>query len=279
MITPREQTYIEEHAYLPEHIPTYVTSISQAEPFLVKDFLVYVKNSHLIFVGYPLREALNEKQMKKALDEAIRRFKPGEIALTAPSIPSSITGSPPSPSDHYYKLDLSRLSVSQKTRNMIKRAIKDLSLHKTKTFGEEHQKLVTEFLESHTVEEATQRIFKRIPAYVFSVPTALIFEARDRKGDLVAFDVAEFGPKYYALYMFNVRSKDHSLPGASDLLLSGVINQSITEQKRYINLGLGLHSGIAFFKTKWGGVPFLPYTSCLYAPHPEKRIEDLLQKL
>ena len=62
MITPAERTYIEEHAYLPEHITPYVNAISQAEPFLVKDFLVYVKKGHLIFVGYPLREALNESR-------------------------------------------------------------------------------------------------------------------------------------------------------------------------------------------------------------------------
>ena len=86
------------------------------------------------------------------------------------------------------------------------------------------------------------------------LPGSLKQETRMR--ELVAFDVAEFGAKYYAIYMFNFSSKDRYIPGASDLLLSGVINQAITEQKKYINLGLGISPGVTFFKKKWGGTPF-----------------------
>ena len=42
MITASQQDYINDHAYIPEHIPQYVTAISQTEPFLLGDFLVYV---------------------------------------------------------------------------------------------------------------------------------------------------------------------------------------------------------------------------------------------
>ncbi len=97
MITAVQQSYVEEHAYLPEHIVPYVTSVSQAEPFLLEDFLAYARKDHLIFVGYPLKEPFEEKRMKKVLDQAIRRFKPKEIALTAPSISSSIAGKTCSP--------------------------------------------------------------------------------------------------------------------------------------------------------------------------------------
>jgi len=38
MITAVQQSYIEEYAYLPEHIVPYVTSISQAEPSFLKTF-------------------------------------------------------------------------------------------------------------------------------------------------------------------------------------------------------------------------------------------------
>lgn len=279
MIPVAQQPYIEEHAYLPEHIISYVTAISQAEPFLLEDFLAYVKKDHLIFVGYPLQETFEEKRMKKVLDDAIRRFKPREIALTAPTLSSSITGNTHSPSDYYYRLDLSTLSVSQKTRNMIKRAMQELAAKRVKTFSGDHQQLVDEFLSSHPVDEATRWIFKRIPEYVSSVPTAWVFETRNKSEELVAFDIAEYGAKYYAIYMFNFSSKDRYIPGASDLLLSGVINQAITGQKKYINLGLGINPGVTFFKAKWGGIPFLSYTFCLYSPHREERLEALLQKL
>jgi hypothetical protein len=52
------------------------------------------------------------------------------------------------------------------------------------------------------------------------------------------------------------------VPGASDLLLSKIIEQAIVEEKRYLNLGLGINAGVTFFKTKWGGVPFLPHYTC-----------------
>jgi hypothetical protein len=279
MITAVQQSYVEEHAYLPEHIVPYVMSVSQAEPFLLEGFLAYAKKNHLIFVGYPLKEPFEEKRMHWALDQAIRRFKPKEIALTAPSISPSIAGKAHPPSDHYYSLDLSNLSVPQKTRNMIRRAMRELSIQKVRTFGADHRRLVDEFLNSHPLDEATRRIFMKIPAYLSSVPTAWIFEVRSHRGELVAFDVAEFGSKYYAMYMFNFSSKDRPAPGASDLLLSGIINQSITEEKKCINLGLGINPGVAFFKTKWGGIPFLPYAFCSYSPDPEEKIETLLQKL
>ena len=32
MITAAQEDYIEQHAYVPEHIPQYVTPISQTEP-------------------------------------------------------------------------------------------------------------------------------------------------------------------------------------------------------------------------------------------------------
>jgi hypothetical protein len=279
MITAVQQSHIEEYAYLPEHIVSYVTSISQAEPFLLEDFLVYAKKDHLIFVGYPLKEPSEEQRMKKVLDQAVRRFNPKEIALTAPSISSTVTGKACSTSDHYFRLNLSNLSIPLKTRNMIKRAMQELSVKEVQALGADHQQLVDAFLDFHPLDEATQRIFRKIPAYVSSVPTARVFEVRNKKEELVAFDVAEFGSKYYAMYMFNFSLKNRPTPGASDLLLSGIINQAITDEKKWINLGLGIHPGVTFFKTKWGGTPFLPYTFCLYSSQRGEKLEDLLQKL
>ena len=116
-----------------------------------------------------------------------------------------------------------------------------------------------EFLKSHSADEATRFIFQRIDAYLSSSKTASIFEARTGDGDLVAFDIAEFMPKDYAVYMFNFRSEARYIPGASDLLLSAVMQQAIAEGKKYVNLGLGINPGVAFFKEKWGGAAFLPH--------------------
>jgi hypothetical protein len=217
--------------------------------------------------------------LKKVLDQAIRRFNPKEIALTAPSISSSVIGKTCSASDYYYRLNLSSLSVSQKTRNMIRRAMRGLRVQRVKSFGEDHRQMMHHFLSSHPVDEATQWIYKQVPEYVSSVPTAWIFEARNQGEELVAFDVADFGSKYYAMYMFNFSLRDRPGPGASDLLLSEILNHARTEQKKYVNLGLGINSGVTFFKTKWGGIPYLPYSFCRYSPSSQRGIEELLRKL
>jgi hypothetical protein len=279
MITVSQQRYIEDYAYVPEHLSHYVTAVSQTEPFFIDDFLIHVKKDHFIFVGYPLKEPWGEKQMVKVLENAIKRFKPENVALTAPAIPSSLKHCVHSPPDHYYRLDLSAISISQKLRNMLKRADRELSVERNNTFDEEHRKMIVEFLKTHPVDEATGFIFNRINEYLSSSPTAWVFDARNKRDELVAFDVAEFTPKDYALYMFNFGSDARYVPGASDLLLSKVIQQAKTEKKKYINLGLGINPGVTFFKEKWGGVAFFPYASCLYHSSRKEDLDKLLQKL
>jgi hypothetical protein len=279
MITTAQQDYIEDHAYVPEHIHHYVTAISQTEPFLFGDYLAYAKKDLLIFVGYPFKETFEEKRMKSALEKAIKRFKPESVSLIAPSIPSPLNDCIHPPSDHYYRLDLSALSISQKLRNMLSRAGRELSVKRSRDFGKEHRKLIEDFLKFHPVDEATRFIFERIGDYLSASPTAWVFDARKGKGELVAFDVAEFKPRNYAIYMFNFNSETFYVPGASDLLLSEVIKQAKTERKKYINLGLGINSGVTFFKKKWGGVIFLPYAFCLFHPSRKENLEALLQKL
>jgi hypothetical protein len=279
MITGAQQDYIDDHAYVPEHIPHYVIAISRTEPFLFGDYLVYERKNRLIFVGYSLGKLLDEKRMKNALEEAIQRFKPESVSLIAPSIPSSLNDCIHPPSDYYYRLDLSALSVSQKLRNMLSRAGRELSVKKSRDFGKVHKKLIEAFLKTHPVDKATRFIFERIGGYLSSSTTAWVFDARNDKGELVAFDVAEFKPRDYAIYMFNFSSETFYVPGASDLLLSEVIKQAKTEEKKYINLGLGINPGVTFFKKKWGGVVFLPYAFYLYQPSRKENLEALLQKL
>lgn len=261
MITADQQDYIRQRAYVPDHLPAYVTAVSPVEPYLLEDFVGYVDENRLIFVGYPLRDAFAEDRLEQVLAAATARFDPEIVSVTAPAIPRSLTDSSPSPIDCYYRLELAGLSIPQKVRNMLNRAGRELEVVTSKAFNQEHHRLVEAFLQARTLDEGTQFIFKKIPEYV-KTETAWLFEARNKRGELVAFDVAEFGPKNYAFYMFNVCARQPYVPGASDLLLSKIIEQAIVEEKRYLNLGLGINAGITFFKTKWGGTPFLPHYTC-----------------
>ena len=162
---------------------------------------------------------------------------------------------------------------------MIHRAGRELSVGKKRTFGEEHTKIVEGFFKSHPVDEGTRTILERIGEYLKASTTVWVFEAREPNGGLVAFDVAEFGPKDYVFYMFNFRSEALYVPGASDLLLYEIMQQAKTERKRFANLGLGIDSGVSFFKKKWGGRVFLSYAFCLYYPSKKENVEALLRKL
>ena len=260
MITPNERALIAEHAYIPEHLPHYVSAISRTEPYLIGDFVAHLAGTSLVFVGYPLKGDFNEIQMLEALDEAKARFEPSLVSILAPALPSALEACEQPTIDEYYRLNLLPLRVPKKTRNMLARARRELSVS-IGEFGREHKRLLKEFMRTHRLNSATRFILKHVPEYVKS-DSVLVFDARTQRGDLVAFDIADFGAQDYAFYMFNFRSRKHQVPGASDLLLAYIAAQAKTKEKRYINLGLGIDEGIAFFKKKWGAMPFLQCVTC-----------------
>lgn len=90
-------------------------------------------------------------------------------------------------------------------------------------------------------------------------------EARDRKGRLAAFDLAELAARDYVFYAFNFRSRTRAVPGASDLLLHALIEDAIRAGRAYAGLGLGTTAGVTYFKTKWGGTPHLDHVGCTLA--------------
>ena len=162
---------------------------------------------------------------------------------------------------------------------MIRRASRELEVEKIREFNSEHRELISDFLESHQVLAATRSILARIPEYLASVPTAWIYNARASSGKLVAFDIAEFGAKHYAFYMFNFRSRQGTVPGASDLLLHTLIKEASQKDKSFVNLGLGLNEAVAFFKKKWGGQPFLRHELVFFGPGRPSFWETIWQGL
>jgi len=160
---------------------------------------------------------------------------------------------------------------------MIHRAGRELNLNITREFGPEHSRLVEDFAEMRSLETATRTIFGKIKAYVETSRTARIFEARNSAGELVAFDVADFASRDYAFYMFNIPAVGRYVPGTSDLLLARVIDEAVAGGK--VNLGLGINPGIAAFKAKWGGVPFLPHAFHQYRPVVKGLLDMLLRGL
>lgn len=277
MITPTEKDFILEHAYIPEHLPDYATAVSGGEPFLAGDFVFYLLPDSLVFVGFPLRGRFEEKKMAKTLERVIRKRSPGRITIVAPSIP--VRFGPAGPADSYYRLDLEGFRIPVKVKNMVQRASRELQVKKGRELESDHLRLISEFSGARPLEEGTRSIFSRIPEYLSASPTAWVFSARTGRGDLLAFDIAEIPPSGYAFYMFNFRSREKNVPGASDLLLSEIVRTAQKQGKRAINLGLGIQPGVAFFKKKWGGRPFLELRSVSYEPSSNALPEGLLSKL
>lgn len=277
MITASERAYIIEHAYVPEHLPHYVTAISQTEPFLVGDFVVHVVGTQLIFVGYSLSENFNEAQLLESLEEAKALFKPETVSIIAPALPIALADYTLSAPDAYYRIDVQHLSIPQKTRNMLARARQEVSISLGR-FGREHKKLVADFLRTHSLESSAKFIFQRIDEYE-KYDATLLFEARNTQGALVAFDVAEFGAQQYAFYMFNIRSRKHNIPGTSDLLLAHIIDHAKAEGKRYINQGLGINPGITFFKKKWSATQFLNYAAGMHGSNKKELWGEIFNQL
>lgn len=264
MLNQEEHSVIYRLAYLPEHLPSYVEAISSAEPYLHRDHLCFRRGHHLIFVGYPL--GLEVEDTPRAYESACQRFRPATVAVLAPRLWFSPAAGEAEIRDCYYWLNLPVGPLDPEVAYMVRRAARELQVEPGQ-YGQEHQKLVKDFLITHELSPEPRFLFERLPHYLRSSPTARLLEVR--KGDaLVAFTVVDLGSANYAFYLFNFRSVAEKIPGASDLLFSEMVNLAQAEGKRALNLGLGLHPGVRHFKEKWGGVPFLPYVSAIVHRQP-----------
>lgn len=279
MIRTEESKLIYDHAYVPEHLVDYVVSISGAEPYLFQHYLCYKKGETLIFIGYPLGVAFDEKQMEASLDAASRALKPRIVSLITPVTTTRSVRIITQHSDSCYRLDLDNLVIPPKVRTMVQRALHEVSVEQNNNWTNEHEAIVHEFIATHPVSEESRYIFVRISEYVSSSKSASILNALNNEGKLIAFDVADYGSRDYAFYMFNFTSQKQRVPGVSDLLLSRVIASAQTKGKRFVNLGLAINRGVAFFKQKWGGIPFLNHEFMLYETPRASIINALLGRL
>jgi hypothetical protein len=275
MITAEERNYLHRHAYIPEHLPAYGTAFSGGEPFLLDEYLCYLREKTLLFIGYPLREGCGEEVLESDMARALKKFQPSRVTLLGPSF-SEERGERRS-RDFFFRLTLDSLRVPAKTKNMIRRAGRELTVQKHRNFSAEHEGLIGEFLASREVEEGIRTIFRRIGAYVASSPGAWIFDARDSRGNLAGFDVAEFGAENCAFYLFNFPSPGVAVPGTSDLLLDALIREAQVRGQAYLNLGLGINPGVVFFKKKWGAAPFLRHEIVLFSPSRPSLLKSILE--
>ena len=278
MLSKEDRHLIYQKAYLPEHLPDYVTAVSGARPYLIENHICFCHRRHMMFIGFPLGDSASDNDTVRAYLAACERLKPATVSLIAPKIWIPDDDCEKKPEDSYYLLKLPLKVVDAPVDYMVRRARKDLVTAHGK-FGREHKRIVKGFLTSRQLTSDQIYLFKHLHHYLKHTPSAILLEARKGR-ELVAFTVTDLGSANYAFYLFNFRSNEVNIPGASDLLFHEMVNVAQSCGKEAINLGLGINAGIRRFKEKWGGVPFLTCeTAVVQRERGALDLERLAQKL
>jgi hypothetical protein len=270
MITSHEEEYVLRRAYVPEHIVSLMALISGAEPFLISDFICYLKDDWLIVIGYPLEGEFSTDRFSTFVSEALVRFKPRSLWMAAPDIPNHyLTSCREIERDRYYKLDLDGFKPGARLTREVNKAAEYLRVERTDHFTKDHATMVNEFIRREKPSARVEQLYLAMEEYTSKSATALLLDARDGKGQLSAFYVVEFAALEFAAYIVGCHTKKNYVPHASDLLFHEMVRMAGEFGKSYINLGLRVNDGIGRFKEKWGGRPYLKYAFCDYQAAPK----------
>ena len=263
MITPEEEAYVLETAYIPEHIINLMGPISKGEPFLKEEHLGFVKDNWLIFVGYPLDGNFSQARSERVLKQAVETFRPGVLWFIGPEIlPSLLDSCKERETDRYYTLDIEQTKLKPSLQRIADKASRELTVERSRSFLKEHEALTAELLKREELPPRVRELYRAMPGYVARSSTACTLNARDKDRRLCAFFVVELGAKNFSTYVLGCHSKKHYVSHASDLLFLEMINLTREQGKHTIHLGLGVNEGIRRFKKKWGGIPSLNYEFC-----------------
>jgi len=263
VITSEEEAYVLERAYVPEHIINLMAPISKGEPFFKEEYLGFVKDNWLIFVGYPLDGNFSQIRSERVLKQAVDTFRPEILWFIGPEIlPSLLDSCKERETDRYYTLDIEQTKLKPSLQRIADKAYKELTVERSRSFSKEHEALIAELLKREKLPPRVKELYRAMPDYVVRSSSACTLNARDQNRKLSAFFVVELGGKNFSTYVLGCHSKKHYVPHASDLLFLEMINLTREHGKHTLHLGLGVNEGIKRFKEKWGGIPSLNYEFC-----------------
>lgn len=256
MLTPAERQLALDRAMVPEHLPEYGASVSRAEPFLLEGCLCWSAGAELVVAGYPLEPGPG---LAGVLDAANGRFKPQRLDLLAPALPRWSRPLEEVARDSYWRIDPSRPRPNKKLRNLLRRARRACRLEAGGSMGTEHEALVRAFCRKRSLGRDQEQLLARLPDYLAAAAGSWLVSARDQSGQLSGFGIFDFSARDWAFHLFHFRDPGLSGLGAADVLLEAGLAEAAGRGFRQMNLGLGISPGVSFFKSKWGGEPFLPF--------------------
>lgn len=274
-----DEHYALVNAYVPEQIPSLMTTISHAAPFFIEDYLGFAKDNWVIFVGYPFTARYDATHCDALIARILALRHPDYLWFIGPTIPPSLACSCRAhQSDQYLRLDLAQTTIPSSLQREVNQAAKVLTVEHGRAFSREHQSLVDELMHREHLPPLIAELYRAMPDYVARCETARLLNARDARGKLTAFFVVELAAAQFDTYLLGCHSKKNYVPHASDLLFAKMIADARARGKPAINLGLGVNEGIRRFKVKWGGKPYLDYEfcECYYGPPQPASIVDWL---
>ncbi len=254
--------YINAQATTPDQLLSYVDAVSGAKSELFEDYIVHRQNNSLVLIGYPLQDPYNTKELDAVINKLLARKDAFEITVLAPIRPTIAPQKAISTEDAYWILPLPEPKLNVKVRNMLTRAEHEVDLIKKSGQGawtSLHQELMLSYIRNKNLNQALCSIMQRLGTYIINSQDVMLFSAYTKNSqNLLAFALADFSSFSMAFYMFAFRQASSS-PGVADAVLYALLNEAKSRGFSQCNLGLGINSGIEFFKKKWGAKPSLPF--------------------
>ncbi len=213
------------------------------------------------------------------MDEALTLSGLARITVLAAARPHAAPPGAPSVEDVFWSLPLPLPPGGQKLRNMLRRAARDIVTEQggADSWTAEHAALVEDFCcaRADVLEASSVHIFRHLDAYLAAAPQARLFSARRAGGVLAGCAIGDYSSFSTAFYMFAFRRPD-APPGTADALLAALAAEGAERGHSLLNLGLGIHPGVAFFKKKWGASAFLSYVETSWSPQRKGWLARLL---
>lgn len=256
--------FISANAIIPDQLVPYVKTVSGLQSNRIGNCVLHQAEGQAVLVAYPVNDPLNEKEVTNAITKAVALPELENLTVLAASRPASAPSDAKISKDSYWQIPLPLEKPSGKLANMLRRAKSEISLEEatgSHAWTKDHELLVEDFCKrkAASLDAGSLYLFKQLGSYLSGVPDAVLFSARDQNGRLAALAIGDFTALTTAFYMFAFRAKD-APPGTADLLLEAIGKQGGERGHTFLNLGLGISSGVSFFKRKWGACDFLPYT-------------------
>lgn len=250
-------------ALTPDQLLDYVSAVSGLESTAVEGCIFHHGEGYGVLVAYPSGNPENQIAVDAAVAKAMEFHGLKQISVLSAIRPTLAPQSAESLKDAYWAIPIPPDAQSAKLRNMLKRAGKEINIFKEQgkeAWTKKHAELVEKFCKRRqaTLNPGIIHIFSNLDKYLEKSPDAVLFSARNLNGKLCACAIGDYSSFKTAFYMFAFREPD-APPGTADALLAAVAHEGHIHGQTVLNLGLGIDSGIEFFKKKWGAYVFLPY--------------------